>query len=320
MTSAFRSTLIPGIMAAALATLAIAGCSAVRSGAFLGVPAPMSSDNVSTSGLPVGLDSVAIERYFPLKRFFSWTYAVLIKAKDGTTEAQDTLRVETLAETSSKSGTLSLKRSIGGTTVFEGEGTVNQSSNLISINLIDRVETIELPLRAGLEWTSGTLSARSFKVDKLVVAATTYRDLIGISYTRDGEVVAARWLAPRKGIVKQLQRTKSEAGDIEIISELVQAYTVGVAAISLSPTSTISLTPAATAAATALITMDEDGLTSQEITFSSSNQSVATIAKGGSGVTGLKAVVTAVATGSAIISARSDQDPTKIATVTVTVN
>ena len=132
--------------------------------------------------------------------------------------------------------------------------------------------------------------------------------------------MAARLLATRKCIVKQLHRTKSEAGDIEIISELVQAYTVGVAAISLSPTSTISLTPAATAAATALITMDEDGLTSQEITFSSSNQSVATIAKGGSGVTGLKAVVTAVATGSAIISARSDQDPTKIATVSVTVN
>lgn len=317
-----RSCVAVGLAASTLALFAtLAGCAASGELASFGTGTRAGpSGDLSTVGTPVGLDSLPTERYFPLKRFFSWTYAVSIKSKTATASAEDTLRVENLTGSSGLEGKLSLKRTMGGTLVLDVAGTVSQASNAITINLADRVETIQLPLKAGAEWTSGTLKARSFKVDKLTVAGTTYTDLVGITYTRDGEVVAVRWLAPRKGIVKQLSRTKSDGSDIEVVSELTKAYTIGVAAISLSPTATISLTPAATAGISALLAMEEDGLTSQEITFSSSNNAVASVAKSGTDATGrLKGTVTGVATGSAVITAKSDQDPTKVATVSVEV-
>ncbi|MBM3270914.1 MAG: hypothetical protein FJZ01_25050 [Candidatus Sericytochromatia bacterium] len=301
----------------------IAGCSPpAATGLSLpgsGTRAGPLGDPLLTSGLPGSLGGEASDQYYPLQPFFSWTYAVQIVSNGATTSAEDVVRIESLSSGGTRTGTLSIKRTIGGNLVFDGIGALQVSGTEVSISRDGPAEIIKLPLKAGNEWSSGTLKARSFKVARLVAGGKTYQDLIGISYSKDGEVVAVRYLAPGVGIVKQLTRGKADSAVVETHSELTSARIVAVAKVTLTPAASFSLTPGATAAISAVVAMAEEGLYSQDLSFSSSNALIAAVVKGTSAPTGLKATVTAISTGSATITAKSDQDPTKLATISVEV-
>ncbi len=306
------------LLGAALLAI-LAGCPATSLGTGK-APTTAIPDSLNLSGLPGPIDAATSDRYYPLDRFFSWTYAVSIVSGGATTSAEDTVRIETLSAGTTRSGTLSIKRFVGGTLVFDRPGTLSVSPTEISLSREGNAEIIKLPLKTGNEWTSGTLTARSLKVETLEVGAKTYSDLIGIAYSRDGEVVAVRWLAPGAGIVKQLTRSKADGAVVETTSELLSSKTVAVSKVTLSPAASFSLTPTATAEISAIVAMAEDGLYSQDIAFSSSNTTIATVTKGASTPSGLKATVTAIGTGSVTITAKSDQDPTKLASLSVEVN
>ncbi|MBM3274436.1 MAG: hypothetical protein FJZ00_04750, partial [Candidatus Sericytochromatia bacterium] len=82
---------------------------------------------------------------------------------------------------------------------------------------------------------------------------------------------------------------------------------------------TFSLTVGATADLSAVAAMDEDAPPSQEISYSVDKPSILSVAKGATTQSGLKATVTAIAAGTATVTARSDQDPTKSASLAIEV-
>jgi hypothetical protein len=302
-------------VAGAAAAVAVTGCPGLGAG---NVPlgGVLSEKAAGFAGPIEGI--VAIEEYFPLKAFFRWTYAVTIVSGTATTSAQDVVRVETYSETD-KSGKLSFKRIENGTTTLQATGDIKVSSSAITLTRDGLTEVVAIPLKEGLTWTSGRLTASSFKVPKLTVGATTYESLIGITYSLDNEVLGIRYLAPKVGVVRTLTRQKDAAKTYLITSDLQDSRTVALTSVSFSPTTTQTLTKGATAAVAASA-LREDGLSTRELTFSSSHPAVATIAAGSETSTGLGAVITAVGTGTATVSVVSDQDPTKLATLSVVVN
>lgn len=265
-----------------------------------------------TAGAVAPISSVlGIEKYFPLQRTYTWTYLVT-SVGTSTRTGQEVTRIDAVSEASgTKAATYTTTRHEEGMLVAQGSGTMTLSSYQLTIAGDGGSEIISLPLQSGKEWASGTLMARSYLIERLVVQGKTYKDVMAIAYTKDGETKAVRWFAPNVGIVKQVARLTSNGEVVTVTSELTSAKVSAVTAVSLAPLS-LTLNRNATASVSAQVSYD-DGSVGRELTLSMADPGVATVTAAG-------LVTAGSATGSTVLTARSDQDSTKVATLSVVVN
>lgn len=294
----------------ALGALLASGCMA--SGVTLDAASVPQGAMTSTAG---GLGPISavlgIEKYFPMQRTYTWTYAVTI-AGATTTTAQEVTRIDSVSESAgTKTATYTSTRQDGETLLAQGTGTITQSGSLLTIAGDGGTELISLPLQSGKEWVSGTLTARSFAVERLTVQGKTYKDVMAIAYSKDGETKAVRWLAPDVGIVKQLARLSSDGEVVTLTSELKAAKVSAVTSVSLSPLS-LALSRNATGSVSAQVRYD-DGSLGREYTLSLADPGMATVTTAG-------LVTAGSATGSTVLTARSTQDSTKTATMSLIIN
>lgn len=267
----------------------------------------------SPNGAMTPISSVlGLERYYPLKRTFTWTYRVTQTGSASTKVTQNVTRIDTMTEAGgTKSATYLDTQSENGIITAIATGSILETSTSLTIAGSGGSETIALPLQAGRDWTSGVLSAHTFAVDVLTVQGRRYKDVIGISYTKDNEVRAVRWLAPGYGIVKQVAKIVQNGEPYTLTSELVSALLSSVTAVSLTP-GTLTISRGATASVNAQVSFD-DGSISREYEFSTSPEGFVSVAQNGVATAGQ-------ATGSVTLTARSTQDATKYATASLTVN
>lgn len=251
------------------------------------------------------------DRYLPLKRTYTWVYQVTISTPATTSFAEDTTVIDTLSDlTSQKTAGYTSSRKIGGVLVSQDTGTITQSYSTLTFAGNGGSETISLPFRAGNTWTSGTFTARCYAIDRLQVGAKEFRDVMAIAYERDGEVRVLRYFALGYGIVKQVVKTTLNADTVTVVSELSSARVSTVTGVSIVPNA-LNLTVSGTAILTPRVQY-EDGSADSALLLTVASQSVATVTALG--------VVTATGTGSTVLTARSTQDGTKAATLSITVN
>lgn len=265
----------------------------------------------TASGLSPISSVLGIEKYFPLARTFTWTYRVT--SAGATTEtSQEVTRIDAVSEAGdTKTATYTTTRQSGETLLSQGTGTITQSPYQLTFAGDGGTEIISLPLQSGKEWASGTLTARSYLVERLTVLDKTYKDVMAIAYVKDGETRAVRWFAPDVGIVKQVARITVSQEPVTVTSELLSARVSAVTAVSLAPLG-LSLAPHATASVTAQVRYD-DGSVGREVALSVADPGVATVTADG--------LVTALGSaGSTVLTARSTQDSTKVATASIVVN
>jgi len=295
----------------ALVALLATGCmssvltTSSRDAASQGVP------NSVAGGIAPISSVLGIEKYFPMQRTYTWTYQVT-SVGSSTRTAQEVTRIDSVSDSGgTKTATYTTTRQEGSTLVAQSSGTMSLSSYQLTIAGDGGSETISLPMQSGKEWASGTLAARSYLVERLVVQGKTYKDVMAIAYTKDGETKAVRWFAPDVGIVKQVARITSNGEAVTVTSELTAAQVSAVTAVSLSPMS-LTLSRNATATVSAQVRYD-DGSIGREVTLSVADPGVATVTEGG-------LVTAGAATGTTVLTARSTQDSTKAATLSVIVN
>lgn len=252
----------------------------------------------------------AIDRYYPIKRTYTWTYQVTIKDASGNKTVSDVMRIESVSgDTIDKSATYTTTRKEGNTLLALENGTLTQTSTSLTISGDGGTEVINLPLTSGTNWISGGLDARCYSVGNLTVQGKAYQDVMAIAYTKDGETKAVRWLAPGIGIIKQLSRITVNGAATEVTSELQQAQLSAVTSVSLLP-ATVSLAVGATASLNAHVSYD-DGSIGKEYTLVSADRNIAWINSSG--------YLEGMGTGTTSVTAISQQDSSKFATMSVVI-
>ncbi|HEY9764782.1 MAG TPA: Ig-like domain-containing protein [Chroococcales cyanobacterium] len=289
-------------------SLLISGCANILNG-----PATMEGNQSLAKPAPANgpIDSVlGIDRYYPLDRTFTWTYRVTSLEEGKTTFAEDVTRIDSVSGSGSyKTATYTSSRRESGNLVAQGTGTISQNSSTLTISGGGGSETIVLPLTPGRTWTSGTLEGRCYSVGSLEVAGKTYKDVLAIAYTKDGETRAVRWMAPGVGVIKQLASIQMDGKKVEELSELLKAQVSAVTSVSMTPLS-LSLSQGATASVRAQVFYD-DGSIGREFSFSTRDPSVVTVNSEG--------LVRGILPGNTILTALSSQDSTKAATISIEV-
>lgn len=300
-----RAREIMGLGTAIAVAAAVTGC--------LGLPFPDGTSATSAMPQAAGLSPIGAtldtDKYFPLQRTFKWVYGVTITTPAGTSSAEDTTQITSLTDTGTQTASYTSTRTVGDTLVSQEQGTITKTSSQITLSGSGGTEILSLPFRNGADWTSGTLSAHSYAVESLTVGSKTYKDLIAVAYAKDSEIKAVRWFASGYGIVKQVSRLVQDGETVTVTSELKSAKLSAVTGVLLAPLG-LNMTIGATASLVYQVTYD-DGSTDKDLLISVASSSVATVANG---------TVTAVGPGSTILTARSNQDPTKAATLSLSVN
>lgn len=252
----------------------------------------------------------AIDRYYPIKRTYTWTYRVTIKDSSGTKTVSDVMRIESVTGDSvNKQATYTTTRKEGSNLLALENGTLTQTSTTLTITGDGGTDVINLPLTSGTSWSSSGLEARCYSVGGLTVQGKAYQDVMAISYSKDGETKAVRWLAPGVGIVKQLTRITVNGAATEVTSELQQAQLSAVTSVSLLP-ATLSLPLNNTASINVNVYYD-DGSVGKEYTLVVADPNIAEINASG--------YLVGVASGSTSVTAIAQQDSSKFATMSVTV-